>query len=44
MVKTGNIVNRELIKIFENNLDIIIQMISRSNLIEIHRTEIAEHM
>ncbi|RUA28230.1 MAG: hypothetical protein DSY77_16240 [Bacteroidetes bacterium] len=44
MVKTGNIVNRALIKIFENNLDIIIQMISRSNLIEINRNEIAEHM
>jgi predicted nuclease of predicted toxin-antitoxin system len=43
MVKTGNIVNRQLIKIFEDNIAIIIQMISRSNLIEITTTEIAEH-
>jgi len=44
MIKTGNIVNRHLIKIFDDHLKIIIQMISRSNLIEINRTDIAEHM
>lgn len=43
IVKTGNILNRHLIKIFEENLEILIQMISRSDLIEVSRTEIAEH-
>ncbi|MFC2188279.1 DUF5615 family PIN-like protein [Fulvivirgaceae bacterium LMO-SS25] len=43
VVKTGNIPNRQLISIFEANLDTIIQMISRSNLLEISTTEIAEH-
>jgi predicted nuclease of predicted toxin-antitoxin system len=42
-VRTGNIPNRQLISIFEANLDTIIRMISRSNLLEISRTEIAEH-
>jgi predicted nuclease of predicted toxin-antitoxin system len=43
IVKTGNIPNRHLLKIFEENLKSIIQMISRSNLLEISKTEIAEH-
>lgn len=43
MVKTGNISNKELVRLFDENLDVIIQMISRSNLIEINQTEIAEH-
>ena len=43
VVRTGNIPNRQLISIFEENLETIIQMISRSNLLEISRTEIAEH-
>jgi predicted nuclease of predicted toxin-antitoxin system len=43
MVKTGNITNKQLIKIFESNLGLIIKMISRSNLIEIGKTDIAEH-
>jgi len=42
MVKTGNIPNPELISIFRNNLNKIISMLSRSNLIEINRTEIIE--
>lgn len=42
MVKTGNIPNKELIKIFNRNLDKIIEMISKSNLIEISKTDIAE--
>lgn len=43
MVKTGNIPNRELIKLFDKNLHTVIQMISGSNLVEISSTEIAEH-
>ena len=43
IVKTGNISNRHLIKIFEENLEVLIKMISRSDLLEVSRTEIAEH-
>ena len=43
IVKTGNITNRQLIDLFAANLKIIIEMITRSNLIEINKTEIAEH-
>jgi len=43
MVKTGNIPNEDLIQIFYNNLNIIIEMIERSNLLEISKTDVAEH-
>ena len=43
IVKTGNISNKHLMKIFEDNFTLILAMISRSNLIEISSTEIAEH-
>jgi predicted nuclease of predicted toxin-antitoxin system len=43
IVRTGNIPNKHLIKIFEENLETILQMIRRSNLLEISRNEIAEH-
>ena len=43
MIKTGNISNKVLIKLFDKNLDMLIQMISRSNLIEINQIEMAEH-
>jgi len=43
IVRTGNIPNNHLIQIFNKNLDLIIDMISRSNLIEINKTDIAEH-
>ena len=43
VVRTGNIPNPILLKIFDNNLELIKSMISRSNLIEITRSEIAEH-
>lgn len=42
MVKTGNIPNKKLFQIFGDNLEIIVEMISRSNLIEISQTDIAE--
>jgi len=42
IIKTGNIPNKNLIKLFEEHLETIIKMISRSNLIEISTTEIAE--
>jgi len=43
MVRTGNIPNKILLKIFDDNLQFIESLMSRSNLIEITRTEIAEH-
>jgi predicted nuclease of predicted toxin-antitoxin system len=43
IVKTGNVPNSVLLKIFSDNLDIINLALSRSNLIEITMTEIAEH-
>lgn len=43
MVKTGNISNRNLIDLFDKNLEILIRMASRSNLIEITQTDIAEN-
>lgn len=43
MVKTGNIPNKKLIEIFNKNLTTIIKMISKSNLVEISKTDIAEH-
>jgi len=43
IVKTGNIPNNQLIKIFGGNLENILSIIQRSNLIEIHPTEIIEH-
>lgn len=42
MVKTGNISNKDLIDIFSINMDMIIEMISRSNLVEINKFAIAE--
>jgi predicted nuclease of predicted toxin-antitoxin system len=43
MVKTGNIFNSALIKIFDENLALITRLLSKSNFIEIDRKEIAEH-
>ena len=43
VVRTGNIPNPHLLIIFDKNLELIKSMISRSNLIEITRSEIAEH-
>lgn len=43
IVRTGNIPNKLLINIFGKNLALIQSMLSRSNLIEITRNEIAEH-
>ena len=43
IVKTGNISNAHLVNLFENNLTVILEMILRSNLLEISKTEIAEH-
>jgi len=42
MVKTGNLRNSELIKIFNLHFKVIIEMISRSNLVEIGKTDIVE--
>ena len=42
IVKTGNISNNELMKLFSSHLDTIIKMITRSSLVEIHKDEIIE--
>jgi predicted nuclease of predicted toxin-antitoxin system len=43
LVKTGNIPNRALLKLFDENITTVIKMLSRNNLVEINRTEIIEH-
>ncbi len=43
LVKTGNVSNKMLIEIFRKNLEDIVSMMSRSNLIEIGQSYIAEH-
>ena len=43
VVRTGNISNTDLLKIFQAHLKLITTMISRSNLVEVSRSEIAEH-
>ncbi|MFM2286438.1 MAG: hypothetical protein RLZZ543_1935 [Bacteroidota bacterium] len=43
VIRTGNIPNSILLKIIDSNLELITKMLVRSNLIEITRTEIAEH-
>ena len=42
LIKTGNISNNDLMKLISDNLDTIIKMIKRSNLIEIHKNKIVE--
>ncbi|MDE0471921.1 MAG: DUF5615 family PIN-like protein [Ekhidna sp.] len=42
IVKTGNISNNELMKLFSTYLDTIIKMITGSNLVEIHKDKIIE--
>jgi predicted nuclease of predicted toxin-antitoxin system len=42
IVKTGNTSNKPLIEIFSKNLDIIIEMIQRADLVEINQNFIAE--
>jgi predicted nuclease of predicted toxin-antitoxin system len=43
IVRTGNVSNTILLKLFETNLSTIISMLNRSNLVEISTTEITEH-
>ena len=43
IIRTGNISNKELLSLIDQNLNVIIELISRSNYIEITRTEIVEH-
>ncbi len=42
IVRTGNISNKELLKIFENNFDRITSMLAKGNLVELNRNDIAE--
>jgi predicted nuclease of predicted toxin-antitoxin system len=41
MVKTGNISNRQLIEIFDKNLDLITGLIKYSNLVEVNQQYVA---
>lgn len=43
MIKTGNITNSHLMKIFKSNLDLLLRMIQRSNLVEMSKVELVEH-
>lgn len=43
LVKTGNIRNTELLKLFEEHLNQIIELMSTQTLIEISETEIISH-
>ena len=43
IVRTGNITNQLLIKLFQDNIEYIVSLLLKSNLIEITTTEITEH-
>jgi predicted nuclease of predicted toxin-antitoxin system len=43
IVRTGNITNSSLLQLFSVQFDLIFEMLSRSSLIEITRSDIAEH-
>ncbi|MGB7394533.1 MAG: DUF5615 family PIN-like protein [Pricia sp.] len=42
LVTTGNIPNKKLLEIFDSNIKVITEMLSKSNLVEISQTEIIE--
>lgn len=42
LIRTGNITNVDLIKIFDANLETLLEVISRSNLVEVNTSEIIE--
>lgn len=43
IVRTGNIHNSKLLDLFSINLELIVQLMQKSNLIEINNSEIIEH-
>ncbi len=43
LVRTGNITNTLLINLFSKNLNLIIDLLEQSNLVEISSTQIVEH-
>jgi predicted nuclease of predicted toxin-antitoxin system len=43
LIKTGNIKNEELLKLFKLNIEYICQSIKENNLIEINKTDIIIH-
>lgn len=43
LVKTGNSSNEDLMKIFDINLPVILELITNNNLVEIGRQEIISH-
>ena len=43
MITTGNIVNRQLILLFENNLDSILRLLEKRNVVELNNNTIIDH-
>ncbi len=43
LVKTGNIHNKQLFSLFDSNLSLIIEMLTRNNLVELTTGLIIEH-
>ena len=43
LVRTGNIQNKVLLSLIDSNLNLIIEMLSRNNLVELTSTLIIEH-
>ena len=43
LVRTGNLSNKELLNLFNSNIEVIESMLLRSNLIEITSSDITEH-
>lgn len=43
LIKTGNIQNKQLIALIDSNLSVVVEMLSRNNLVEISTSTIIEH-
>lgn len=43
VIRTGNITNKSLLKIMDDHLPLILQLIARSNLVEITPHDVIEH-
>lgn len=43
LVRTGNIQNKVLLSLIDSNLNLIVEMLSRNNLVELTSTLIIEH-
>ncbi len=43
LIKTGNIKNQDLLILFENNIELMVQLMKNCNLLEVWRDEIVQH-